>query len=112
MDKEEHLAMASLNSCLEKGGQLMLLHRGKSLRRVVSTDRLAAELYEQCSAFQREERVLQGLPLWVMVSMAGKAFFFIQFMRFYGHLFEEAISRIFSSKIFRLASCIFDLKAF
>jgi len=63
VDEEEYLAMASLNSCLENGGQSMLSHCGRSLKRVVLTGWFAAELYKQWSVFHREGSVLQGLPL-------------------------------------------------
>lgn len=47
VDNNKHLAMASLNFCLEKRGQFMLLFLGRLLRMAVLTEQLAAELYEQ-----------------------------------------------------------------
>ena len=47
VDEDEHLAMVSLNSCLEKGGHSTLSLLGSSLRKDALTGRLAAELYEQ-----------------------------------------------------------------
>ena len=61
MDNDEHLAMASLNSCLEKGGQSMLSFLGRLLRMAVLTRQLTAELYEQWRAFHKDESKLQGL---------------------------------------------------
>jgi len=44
-DDDEHLAIASLNSCLEKAGQLMMPTWGISLRKQVLTGLFSAELY-------------------------------------------------------------------
>jgi len=63
VEEEEHLAIASLNSCLEKRGHLMVLLCRMWLRISVSTGWFAAELYELWRAFYREGSVLQGCPL-------------------------------------------------
>ena len=110
--EEEHLAMVSLNFCLEKGGYLMVLLCRMWLRMSVLTGWFAAELYELWRAFYREGSVLQGCSLWEMVLMAGRALFLTQLMRSHGHLFEEAISCIFSLKNCLLASLMHALKYF
>ena len=108
----EHLTMASLNSCFEKGGHSIVSFCDNSLMRLVLTGRFATELYKLWRAFHRERRELHSCPSYVMVSMVGRDFFLTQFIKSHSLLFEDTISCIFSSKNFCLASYIDDLKAF
>jgi len=56
--------------------------------------------------------MLQGRLSYMMVLIAGRDFFFTQFIKSHSHLFKDMISCIFSSKNSYLASHIADLKFF
>ena len=62
VDDDKYLAIASLNSCLEKGGHSTSLHLGILFRRVRLTGRLAAELYDEWRASHSKVRELHGRP--------------------------------------------------
>jgi len=57
-DEAEHLANASLNSCLEKGGYSIKSTWGSLLRKVVLMNLFFAELYDKWRACHSSERVL------------------------------------------------------
>jgi len=76
VEEEEHLAIVSQNSCLEKGGQLLMLFWSISLRKLVLTDQFYAKLYNLWRVFQRKRSVLQDRSLYVMVSIVERDFFF------------------------------------
>jgi len=46
MEKEEHLAIVSLNSCFKKGGYLSRSDWGSSFRKLVLMEQFSVELYE------------------------------------------------------------------
>ena len=108
----EHLAIVSLNSCLEKAGQSMRPAWGISLRKQMSTGLFSAELYELWRACHRSGRVLQGQFSYEMDSIAGINFFPTQFIKSQGLLFEDAISYILSLKNFFLVDYITALNSF
>jgi len=112
VEKEEHLATVFLNSWFEKGGHSSVSDWESSFRKVVLMGWFSAKLCKLWRAFYKSVRVLHSWSLNVIVLMAGRAFFFTQFMRSHDCLFEETILYIFSSKNFFLASCIVDLYAF
>ena len=72
----------------------------------------AAKLYELYRVVQRAVRLLQGCPLKYMALIARRFFFLTQFIRSHGLLLDDAISWIFSSKNFLLASWIATLNTF
>ena len=92
MEDDEHLAIVSLNSWLEKKGHLMPSTWRSSLRNLVLTGLFSAELYNLCSAFHRSGRVLYGQFLYEIDSMAGRDFFLTQLIKSQGLLLDDAIS--------------------
>ena len=81
MKEDEHLAIASLNSWLEKGGHSMPSAWESSLRNLVLTGLFSAELYDLCSVFHRSGRVLHGRFSYEMDSIVGRDFFLIQLIK-------------------------------
>jgi len=112
VEDNEHLAIASLNSWLEKGGHSMLSAWGSSLRSLVLTSLFSAELYDLCRAFHRSERVLHRQFLYEMDSMAGKDFFLTQLIRSQGLLLDDVISWILLLKNSLLTVHTTDLNSF
>ena len=88
MEEDKHLAIASLNSWLEKGGYLMPSAWGSSLRNLVLTGLFSTELYDLCSAFHRLGRMLHGQFSYEMDSMAGRDFFLTQLIKSQGLLLD------------------------
>ena len=81
VEDDEHLAIASLNSWLEKGGHSTLSAWGSSLRSLVLTGLFSAELYDLCRTFYRSGRVLHRQFSYEIDSMARKDFFLTQLIR-------------------------------
>jgi len=112
VEDDEHLAIASLNSWLEKGGYLTLSAWGSLLRSLVLTSLFSAELYDLCRAFHRSRRVLHGRFSYKMNSMAGRDFFLTQLIRSQGLLLDDAILWILLSKNSLLTVHTTDLNSF
>ena len=91
-DDDKYLAIVSLNSCLENVGQLIVFTWGISLRKQVLTGLFSAELKELWRVCHRSGKVLQGQFLYEIVLMASIGFFWTQFIKSQGLLFEDAIS--------------------
>jgi len=91
----KHLSIASMNSCLIKGGQSIMSHWFVLSRNLVLMGLFSAELYELWRASHNVMRLLQGCPSWYIVSIAGRLCFLTQFMRSHGLLLDVAISWIF-----------------
>jgi len=72
---DEHLAIASLNSWLEKESHSISSAWGSLLRNLVLTGLFSAELYNLYSMFHRSGRMLHGQFLYEMDSMTGRDFF-------------------------------------
>ena len=100
VEKKEHLAMASLNSCFEREGHSKTLHWGALFKNLGLMGWFSAALYNECRVFHRDCRLLHGWPSKEIDSMAGKVFFLIQFIRSHGFLLKNTISWIFSLKNF------------
>ena len=92
MEEDEHLAIASLNSWLEKRGHSMPSAWGSSLKNLVLTGLFSTELYDLYSAFHRLGRVLHGQFLYEIDLIAGKDFFLTQLIKSQGLLLDDAIS--------------------
>jgi len=75
VEDDEHLAITSLNSWLEKGGHLMPSAWGSLLRNLVLIGLFSAKLYDLCSVFHRSERMLHGWFSYEIDSIAGRDFF-------------------------------------
>ena len=110
MEEDEHLAIASLNSWLEKGGYSMPSAWGSSLRNLVLTGLFSAELYDLCSVFHRSRRVLHRQFSYKMDPMAGRDFFLTQLIKSQNLLLDDAILWILSSKNSLLAVHVMNIK--
>ena len=111
VDKDEHLAIASLNSCFEKRGYRIWSACGVLFRKDAFMGWFSAELYDECRACHRSGRVLHDWPSYRMDSIVGRFFFLTQFIRSYGLLFEEAILWILLLKNSFFATQVFDLNS-
>ena len=75
MEDNEHLAIASLNSWLEKEGHSILSTWGSLLRNLMLIGLFSTELYDLCNTFHRLGRVLHGQFLYEMDLMTRRDFF-------------------------------------
>jgi len=112
VEDDEHLAIASLNSWLEKGGHSMLFAWGILLRSLVLISLFSTELYDLCNAFHKSGRVLHGQFSYKIDLMVGRDFFLTQLIRSQGLLLDNAISWILSSKNSLLTMHTTDLNSF
>ena len=112
VEDDEHLAIVSLNSWLEKGGHSTLSAWGSLLRSLVLTSLFSAELYDLYRVFHRSRRVLHGQFLYKMDLMAGRDFLLTQLIRSQGLLLDDVILWILLSKNSLLTVHTTDLNSF
>ena len=97
-DELLHFSIALINSCLEKGFQLLIGLLGISSKTWISISLVWAELKELCRVIQRSSSLIYECPSYWIALIAGSLCFLTQFMRFYRLHFLLAISSILSSK--------------
>jgi len=74
---EKHLAIASLNSWLVNSGHSIVLSWGNLFRNLVLIEQFSAKLYQLCQVFHRKSRVLHSWSSNIIVSIAGRNFFYL-----------------------------------
>ena len=97
-DELLHFSIVLINSCLEKGFQLLIGLLGISFKTWILISLIWAELKKLCRAIQRSSSSIYGCPLYWIALIAGSLCFLIQFMRSHRPHFLLVISSILSSK--------------
>ena len=87
-----HVLIKFLSSILENENHSIYWHKGISSRTHNLIKQSETELYNWYSTYYKLSKSLYGLPLNLMVSLAGNLHFLIQFIRSHGFLLDDTIS--------------------